>query len=151
MMQRNLLGLILIMSLLLNGFFLGGYWFAHSKARRLSSEKQRIQAVVEQLGLKRDQGMRFQRLKSKAIAVRRPYLIHMARLRSRLWQALAQGQTSSQEASEIIHEMAIERERYQKKIAKIIQEFLSGLTDEQKKDFLEMVNENKRLSALLSG
>ena len=150
-MRFSLLTALLVLSLLLNGFFLGGYWFARFKADKVSSSEQRIGEIVRQLDLTPEQKSRFRMLKSRAVNIRKPYLKRMARLRSRFWKMVAGNSGDDHDVDRIIHEMAVERENYQKAIAEIISEFLHGLSREQKRKFFEISNDNKALKALLSG
>ncbi len=151
MMRFNLLIVLLVLSLLLNGFFLGGYWMARIKAAKVTSSAQRISEIARQLHLTPEQKRKFHELKSRAINIRRPYLRRMAKLRSRFWKKLISSSTDNHEIDKIIHEMAVEREDYQKGIAKIITEFLNVLNQDQKEKFFEISKDNKILKVLLSG
>ncbi len=150
-MHRTVFSLLLAASLLVNGFFLAGYWFAGSRAGKLADRKHRIQAVVEQLDLTEGQKQLFRQLRAKAFTVRKPYMQRMRELKGMLWEEMVNGSAEHGRIEEIIHEMALEREKYQKEIAAIVQEFLRGLSPEQKKRFLELSQGKKVLSALISG
>ncbi len=150
-MRLNFLIALLALSLLLNGFFLGGYWFAREKARKVKNSAERIGEIVRQLELTPEQKRKFRILKAEAVKTRRPYLKEMARLRSLFWKTVIKNPGDSQAMDRIIHQMAVERERYQQKIARIISEFLQGLNREQKRKFFEISNDSKVLKALLSG
>jgi Spy/CpxP family protein refolding chaperone len=150
-MRLNLLTALLVLSLLLNGFFLGGYWFARFKADKVSSSEQRIGEIVRQLDLTPEQKSRFRMFKSRAINIRKSYLKRMAKLRSLFWKTVTSNSRGGQDIDRIIHEMAVERENYQKRIAGIISEFLHGLSREQKRKFFEISHDNRILKVLLSG
>jgi len=150
-MRFNLLSVFLLLSVVLNGFFLGGYWFAHLKAERISQSKHRIEAIVRQLDLTQEQRVLFQRLKSRAVSTRKAYLKRMIESRSRLWKVLTSGSGDDEDVRRIIHEMAADREKYQIAIAGIVREFLSGLTVKQREKFLELSTGNKTLRVLISG
>ncbi len=151
MMRFNLLIALLVLSVLLNGFFLGGYWLASFKAKEVSNAKQRIEEVVKQLDLTPEQREKFHELKSRAVGIRKPYLRRMARLRAMFWKTVTSSSANDEDIRKVIHEMAVERERYQRKIAAIIAEFFHVLNQDQKRKFLEISNNSKLLKALISG
>ena len=151
MKRLNLLVVFLVLSLLLNGFFLGGYWIARLKATKISNSKQRISEIARLLDLTPEQKKKFLTLKKRAIGIRRPYLEQMARLRSQFWKKVVNNPDAKEDLEKIIHEMAVKREEYQRKIAGIICEFLQILDQKQKKKFLEISRKNRMLKALISG
>ncbi len=150
-MRFNLLIVLLVLSLLLNGFFLGGYWMARYKSERVTSSQGRIGEIAKLLNLTPEQRSTFQRLKSRAVSIRRQYLEKMERLRSKFWETVVRDPEDTNEIDKIIREMARVREDYQKAISRIITEFLRGLTAEQKRKFFEITRGNKVLRALVSG
>ncbi len=150
-MRFNILIVLLTLSLLLNGFFLGGYWMARYKARKVEDNHGRITEIARILGLSQEQKSTFQLLKSRAINIRRSYLRKMEALRSRFWKTVVTDPKNTREMNKIIHEMSKEREDYQRAISQIIAEFLGKLTKEQRRKFLDITRGNKVLKALVSG
>ncbi len=150
-MRRNILSLILIISLLLNVFFVGGYMFAQFRTRGLAHQPQRIQAVVKQLDLTPSQKQLFRQLKTEATGLRKSYRKQMASLRKRLWKTLASDSPDRSQVTDVIHKMSILREDYQTEIAGIIEKFLNVLNREQKQRFLRITNNSRILGALISG
>jgi len=151
MKRLNLLVVFLVLSLLLNGFFLGGYWIARLKATKISNSKQRISEIARVLDLTTEQKKKFLTLKKRAIGIRRPYLEQMARLRSQFWKKVVNNPDAKEDMEKIIHEMAVKRQEYQRKIAGIICGFMQTLDQEQKKKFLEISRKNRMLKVLISG
>ncbi len=150
-MRFNILIVLLTLSLLLNGFFLGGYWMARYKAKKVEDNHGRISEIARILNLSPEQRSTFQLLKSRAVNIRRSYLKKMEGLRSRFWEKVVTDPKNTSEINKIIHEMSREREDYQRAISKIIAEFLGKLTKEQRRKFLEITRGNKALRALVSG
>ncbi len=151
MIKQNVLTALLVSSILLNGFFLGGYWYAHHRASGLKDGRQRIQAIVRQLDLDPSQKELFLRLKTKAVRLRRSYKKRMANLEARLWKCLLKEPKDMEEAEGIIHEMSSVREQYQKEIIRIIGMFIDSLNKEQRKKFSRITGDKRKLRALIAG
>jgi hypothetical protein len=153
-MNQKIPALALAASLLLNGFFIGGYWFARQKTTELSSRTDRVAAVARRINLTNEQKKLFQNLKKKAGQIRKSHQQQTRALHHNLIRQLVSGPEPPEppdNTGQIITKMAILQTQYQKKIVVLIQRFLAELTDEQKKIFLRISSGNKQLNALLSG
>ncbi len=150
-MNQKILPLTLAASLLLNGFFIGGYWFAQRKTAQLSSRKNRIEAVTRRLNLTTEQKKLFQKLKKQAWQIRKKHRKQARSLYHDLINQLAADTKRPGNTEPLVNEIATQQMRYQKKIIVLIQRFLDGLTDKQKKIFFKISSGNKQLNMLLSG
>jgi Spy/CpxP family protein refolding chaperone len=150
-MNQKILSLALAASLLLNGFFIGGYWVAHRKAAELSSKTARVEAIARRLNLTAGQKKIFQDLKKRAGQIRKAHRKQTRQLHNDLINQLVAGSKQPENTDRIVHDMATQQTLYQKKIITLIQQFLAELTEEQKKIFLRISSGNKHLNALLSG
>ena len=150
-MNQKILSLALAASLLLNGFFIGGYWVAHRKAAELSSKTDRVEAIARRLNLTAEQKKIFQDLKKQARQIRKAHREQTRRLHHDLINRMVASSKQSEDTDRIVHDLATQQTLYQKKMVTLIQRFLAELTEEQKKNFLRISSGNKHLNALLSG
>ena len=154
MMRRNILLILLVFSLLGNVFFVGSYIVTHHRAAAMQEKGKRIATVVRSLHLSDEQERFFVRLKKQAVQVKRQYLRQIRSDRLKLWRLLAspRRQENKERMDRIIHQMAVAREQYHRKIRDIIVRFIDSLDEEQQKRFYELSSKNKKvLSALFSG
>lgn len=154
MMRRNMLLILLVFSLAANIFFVGSYIVTHRRAAAMHDRGKRVAAVVKSLHLSDGQQKIFLRLKKQTTRVKNRYWRQVRTDRLELWRLLTSPhrQQNREQMDQIIHKMAVEREKYHKEIRDIIGRFIDSLDDNQRQRFYELSSENKKmLSALFSG
>lgn len=152
-MNRKIPVLFLTASLLINGFFIGGYLYAGHRTATLSAPGERLAAVAKRLRLTAAQKELFRELKKEARLNRNRYRQKKKRLRNELWKLLV-SESGPQEETDAgientIHELAVLREQYQKETARLIRRFINGLDGEQRDLFVKISIDNKKVRALL--
>jgi len=130
--------LLLALSVVLNIFFIGGAFWVRMETRGPMAAIERFEHVARQLSLDGDQRAAFD------------HFIRLMRMRTRLmhetnrplidraWTELAKPQPDDAVLNQIFTEAAENRRAYQVDISKAFRAFLAVLSDDQRKEFVEL-------------
>ena len=150
-MNQKIFSLALAASLLLNGFFIGGYWVARKNASRLATKTRRIEAVAHRLNLTPAQQTLFRKLKNRARQMRKDHRIQTKGMQQALIRQLAADTGPSAATDKLIDRLTVQQAQYLKEVSAIIRQFFAALDDPQRKQFRKLITGNKQLQALFSG
>jgi Spy/CpxP family protein refolding chaperone len=138
--RGRLLWAALILSLLVNAFFLGSAaWWVSSWHRMTPAE--RFQQVVRELRLNNDQRDAFQVFVITARRGTRQLFESNRPLLGKVWDELGKPKPDQDEIAKLVDQATNNRRTYQKSMTAALAQFLSDLSPEQRERFISLTQQ----------
>lgn len=138
-MKDKLPWILLVVSVALNAFFVGGYVNAQVVAERVETVKGRGAAVAERLGLSEEQRQAFDALRQGRREARKRLRSAGAGLSGAYWDEVMKDQPDDAVLADLLERRLELRRGYQSEVTGLMRDFVRGLTPEQRGRFAEFM------------
>src|SRR5258707_13254561 len=140
LLRASLPWILCALSLTLNVFFLGGYYYKRALDQRLSgSEQERGRYVVEQLRFDSDQRQRFQEFRQRARERQRETSRANRPVIESLWREIEKPEPDPKQLDGYIERLTTNRLTSQREQMNDLMRFAKTLDEKQRVEFLELV------------
>ncbi len=134
-MKDRLPWLLLVVSVALNAFFVGGYVNARLSAEQVETPRGRISAVASQLNLSPEQHQAFRAMTERRREARRRLYREGAALSGAYWDELTSAAPDDARLAELGEQRLERRRAYQAESTALMRAFVERLTPEQRRQF----------------
>ena len=138
-MKDKLPWILLVVSVALNAFFVGGYVNAQVAADRVETVKGRAAAVAERLGLSAEQRQAFSDLRQGRREARQRLRSDSAAVAGAYWDEVVKDRPDAAVLADLQAQRLERRRLYQSEITGLMRDFVQGLTPEQRGRFAEFM------------
>lgn len=138
-MKDRLPWLLLVVSVALNAFFVGGYVNARLSAEQVETPRGRISAVASQLNLSPEQHQAFREMTERRREARRRLYREGAALSGAYWDELTSAAPDAARLAELGEKRLKRRRAYQAESTALMRAFVERLRPEQRRQFAEFM------------
>jgi uncharacterized membrane protein len=132
--------ILLVLSLALNVFFIGGvFWLKTMAMRAQMTPPERVRLVASQLSLDDDQRAAFDRFVQTARRHTRELRETNMPLVEQAWNEFAKAQPDDALVARLFAESADNRRRYQVEVGQALHGFLAALSEDQRRIFINLL------------
>jgi uncharacterized membrane protein len=140
--------ILLILSLALNAFFIGGaFWLKSQAARMQMSPAERAQQVARRLSLDDDQRAAFERFIHTARQYTREMREANMPLVEQAWKEFAKSNPDEALIDRLFSQAADNRRHFQIELGQALRGFLATLSEEQRRNFIDLLHNRQHRDA----
>ena len=149
-LRASLPWILFALSLTLNVFFLGGYYYKRTLDQRLSgNEQERSRYVVERLNFTADQRQRFQEFRQRARERQRETQRSNRPVIDNLWREIEKPEPDLAQLDGYIEHLTTNRLAFQREQMTDMLRFAKSLEGSQRVEFLELVRTRLERGAMI--
>lgn len=142
--------ILFALSLTLNVFFLGGYYYKRALDTRLAgNEQERGRYIIEQLHFTPDQRQRFLELRKLGHEHAREMVQANRPIVDNLWREIEKRTPDQAQIDSLIERLTANRQKFQREQMRDLVTFANGLDESQRVEFLELVRTRLERGAMI--